>query len=143
MPHPTLQGIWKLSFAAARQPALILPKRIRFDTSGRSAAAASSLLPPWDSVLEYGSLSIPFMEGSGGAWQVAAATEDNDGARRAAFVIQCSAQAGREASEFSLEGLFDGERIAGSVKVAGHLEGDFLCTRLFTFWGAPKVRAAG
>ena len=141
MHHATLVGVWKLSFAAARHSALTVPKRIRFDTS--SPSAASSLLPAWGSILERGSLSVPFMEGCSGAWQVAAATEHDDGAQRAAFIIRTFAQTDAEASELSFQGLFDGERIAGSVTVGNRVEGDFLCTRLFTFWGAPKVRAAG
>ena len=74
---------------------------------------------------------------------LAAASEDSDGAHRVAFIVKCAAQADRQPSEISFQGLFDGERIAGSVTAADCVQGDFLCTRLFTFWGAPKVKAAG
>ena len=139
--HSTLVGVWKLSFSAARHPAVAVPKRIRFDASSRSAA--STLLPDWGTAVEKGCLSIPFTEGCEGAWQVAAASEDSDGAHRVAFIVKCAAQADRQPSEISFQGLFDGERIAGSVTAADCVQGDFLCTRLFTFWGAPKVKAAG
>lgn len=136
----SLKGVWKLSATlrqgSAARAAAAIPKRIRFDEE-RPLPQHAALLAPRVSVLDAGSCSIPFMEHCGGGWELAAATdeEDTSGALRACFVVDDSA------SRLTFEGLFDGERIAGTVLSADEPIGDFLCTRLFTFWGAPKVRA--
>ena len=60
--------------------------------------------------------------------------------------MACPPRAGVAASadEWSFDGLFDGERIAGTISDAdGAAVGDFLCTRLFSFWGTPKPKAGG
>ena len=54
----------------------------------------------------------------------------------------------RPRSTCTVHGLFDGERIAGSVMASdaanepGEEVGEFLCTRLFSFWGTPQPKAA-
>ena len=61
---------------------------------------------------------------------------------RAAFDVSCDCVDDTPSSRWTFDGLFDGERIAGTVHGDdGDPVGDFLCTRLFTFWGTPKPRA--
>ena len=54
----------------------------------------------------------------------------------------------RPRSTCTVHGLFDGERIAGSIMASdaanepGEEVGEFLCTRLFSFWGTPQPKAA-
>lgn len=96
---------------------------------------------------------------SRGRWRLTHPT-DTDGARGVRFCV------GNEQTLVLFDGLYDGERIAGTVydipdrttnlvdeQTLNHLLhgeanpmsielGDFLCTRLFTFWGTPKPKAA-
>ena len=147
----SLVGIWKLSATLRRGATVALPKRLRFDeTSPTSTSTQSSvelLLPADALLLHQGKCSLPYMEHCHGFWQVASADDDaqTSGALRAGFVIQCAAHGDVKASHLIFRGLFDGERIAGNVSSrdadgSGEI-GDFLCTRLFTFWGTPKVQA--
>ena len=83
-----------------------------------------------------------------GGWAVTE-TEDPaavDGNRRVVIDVTLATPP----HSFRFDGLFDGERIAGSVSASeaqggesgeATVLGDFLCTRLFTFWGSPKPRA--
>ena len=132
----TLAGVWKLSTStslrsAARRAAAdaSLPKRIRFVVETERAN------------FEAGRCEVPFREQCGGRYEL-----HDEGDRRAAFSVACPPRAGvaAGADEWSFDGLFDGERIAGTISDAdGAAVGDFLCTRLFSFWGTPKPKAGG
>ena len=104
-----LVGIWKLSVA-----------------SRRGSAAAAKLLPRRLRLLEDAAVEVPFEDGSTGSWRL------DDG--------QVDMRIERaSAPSLRLQGLYDGERIAGSITAANDDElGDFLCTRLFSFWGTPQ-----
>ena len=105
-----------------------------------------------------GTVGIPYREQCSGRWRLwPDPVADAEGARRATFCVDCG-----EADGLLFDGLYDGERIAGSVHqvpanvvaaaatgdqvLDGNMQqqhlGEFICTRLFTFWGEPKVAAA-
>ncbi len=133
-----LAGVWKLSTTARG-----VPRRVRF--------------------LDDASVAVPYSASSSGAWRVSDAGAGTDGAgaggaREVDFSIEWDeGAAGAETSaraRLSFSGLFDGERIAGSVHRVGLPEGgsggaapasaklgEFLATRLFSFWGTPEPRA--
>ena len=86
-------------------------------------------------VLDSGSCSVPYAEHCGGQYELwtPSNAEDSD-ELRAGFVIECAAKADAPPSRLSFDGLYDGERIAGTVhddKAGGEVIADFLCTRLF------------
>ena len=111
---------------------------------------------------ELGTLEVPYSPaGSSGAalgfWRLASGPADAHGAQSAKFVLE------DQHAFLIFDGLYDGERIAGAVHAihkdgegsrlssvalletphtAGGEVGDFLCTRLFSFWGTPKPKAA-
>ena len=97
--------------------------------------------------MEFGSLSIPYSEHCSGNYEVGTPEDDDaePGVLRAGFIVECTAKDGTEPSRYTFDGLYDGERIAGTVSdsAADEVVADFLCTRLFTFWGTPKVKAVG
>ena len=126
-----LTGVWKLSVALSRRgaagaaPRLPLPRRLR--------------------LLEDGPVEVPYEEGTTGRWTLREEAPP-DGARLVRVSIERA-----QAPSLHLLGLYDGERIAGSITAShadaaaadesGHEEvGEFLCTRLFSFWGTPKPR---
>ena len=133
-----LAGVWKLS-ATARG----IPRRVRF--------------------FDDASVAVPYSPSSSGAWHVSDTGASADGAgagcaREVDFSIEWDeGAAGVETSaraRLSFSGLFDGERIAGSVHRVGLPEdgsggaapasaklGEFLATRLFSLWGTPEPRA--
>lgn len=134
--NTSLKGVWKLS--ATLRSRTVVPKHIRFEEAAASAAPPQPRLLEGMSLLEGGSCSIPYSEHCGGQWEVGT----SDDALRACFSVDCAAKGGVPASRLAFDGLFDGERIAGTVRdVQGDVVADFLCTRLFTFWGTPKVKA--
>ena len=134
-------------------------------------------------VIETGSVAIPYTNHCDGRWAVAeqmSAAGDSaellvtftidrfvDDSAAKAVAVATDADDGRGLSgplaalesRLRFEGLYDGERIAGTVlqlhpdplvvggdgpaSSGARVEvADFLCTRLFTFWGTPKVAAA-
>ena len=149
-----MQGVWKLSFVLRRGSgvAQALPRRIRFSE-------------PSDAGLT-GRVEVPYRAECSGAWTLKGGPVDAPGTQSSRFIISCS-----EGTALLFDGLYDGERIAGTVvsrRVAaaealssasaisellhGELARDagsagsedlaeFLCTRLFTFWGPPSVAA--
>ena len=143
----SLRGVWKISTALRSGSVASVPRRIRFDESPPSLALQIPM-PPGAAPLDTGAVAIPYSEQCKGSWAVAAARqsvdEETSGALHAGFVVECTAREGEKASRLAFQGLFDGERLAGTVTddATGHELGEFLCTRLFTFWGAPKVKAS-
>ena len=133
----TLKGIWKVSSSLRRGVTASVPRRLKFEVQD---AVGSSV--------EAGVVQVPFAEHCGGRWEVREASpgsdaDDTSGAMHAQFVVECAAHSDVAASTLRFDGLYDGERIAGTVVDSGGAEvADFLCTRLYTFWGAPKVKAA-
>lgn len=113
-------------------------------------------------ILETGSVAIPYTNHCDGSWVVAEQmSAAGDGAELlVTFTIDRLVESAAAnpadglgpaalASRLRFEGLYDGERIAGTVlqlhpdPFGARVEvADFLCTRLFTFWGTPKVAAA-
>ena len=142
----TLSGVWKISATLRGRRSALLPKRIRFAEEETSPAPLHRLLPP-AAVMEFGSLSIPYSEHCSGNYEVGTPEDDDaePGVLRAGFIVECTAKDGTEPSRYTFDGLYDGERIAGTVSdsAADEVVADFLCTRLFTFWGTPKVKAVG
>lgn len=107
-----------------------------------------------EEILESGSVQVPYSDHCGGAWEVrpdqtgpdqtaSDQTASITQAMRAAFSVECAARGDGEPSCLRFNGLYDGERIAGTVcdGAADREVGEFLCTRLYTFWGPPKLRA--
>ena len=139
MAGSSLAGVWKISSTVARSA---LPRHVRFGEPTRSAAAHGLLLHR-RTILDAGTLSLPY-GGSDchGRWEVAEGDASDSGAMRASFVVEYSGHRDDAAcTSWRFDGLFDGERIAGTVKDAAAQEvGDFLCTRLFSFWGTPQPR---
>jgi hypothetical protein len=135
-----LAGVWKISSHVRGEASTVLPRRIRFDGAD-----------------EQGCCSIPYADHCQGTWEVrtqsssAAAKEASEAGAHgnggvplfARWKLHCAAHRGMDESCHVYEGLFDGERIAGTVSnAAGEPVADFLCTRLFTFWGTPSPRAS-
>mmetsp|Transcript_32535 Transcript_32535/g.106449 ORF Transcript_32535/g.106449 Transcript_32535/m.106449 type:complete len:163 (+) Transcript_32535:3-491(+) len=132
--HGSLAGVWKVNLTprvpGAREG---MPKRLRL-LEGDSDEA--------------GGIEVPYMDCTAGGWAVTE-TDDPaavDGNRRVVIDVTLATPP----HSFRFDGLFDGERIAGSVSASeaqggesgeATVLGDFLCTRLFTFWGSPKPRA--
>ena len=143
-----MEGVWKVSFAARRSASKLVPRHLRF----RSLDST-----------RLGLVEVPHVTGHGGRWALTAGPADAAGAQSARFIVECDGAA------LLFDGLFDGERVAGSVwqrhlaDVAAESEplpepwlltgdmkgaepedkiGEFLCTRLFTFWGPPSPSAA-
>jgi hypothetical protein len=141
----SLSGVWKVNVTPRRSvdggpPELskyYVPKRLRFmDNEQR--------------------IEVPYQPCCNGSWSVAAGDDSTSGAERVSLTISCSGLesdgGGRTASHtLLLDGLFDGERIAGTISAADGADagaasgtrevGKFLCTRLFTFWGPPAPKA--
>ena len=148
-----MQGVWKLSFAARRGGSAaaqqLVPKRIRF-----GALAADSSV---------GLIEVPYQQRLSGRWQLIAGPPEASGAQSARFVLTS------DDVLLLFDGLYDGERVAGTVydgrsgagevfttdplfhpeapwrsaaDAAEHELGEFLCTRLFTFWGPPSPAAS-
>ena len=136
----SLSGVWKVSVAPrlpphGGAPAIArhhVPKRLRFTAEEQG-------------------IEVPYQPCCGGRWAVAEGDASTSGAERASLTITCrgSESDGGDAQvprTLRFEGLFDGERIAGTVTdpdaeggASEPLElGSFLCTRLFTFWGPPS-----
>lgn len=127
----SLHGLWKVSTtppstaAQALSSVCPLPRRLRFHEQEPGV---------------HGLIEAPYTE-CVGRWALRAGK--TAGAQEAAIDISCGEV------EYWLRGLYDGERIAGSVTVGASGEGleerqhmgDFLCTRLYSFWGEPKVAA--
>lgn len=150
-----MQGIWKLSFSASRGASL---ERGAFLSAMARRAVPSRLRlldPPASEPM--GRLEVP-MATLSGKWCVL----DNQPGDCGAQTVRLAVEGGERL--LLLSGLFDGERIAGTVFQLGSEKhpmrevsydtmivqevkgehvvlGEFLCTRLFTFWGAPKPRA--
>eukprot|EP00966_Prymnesium_polylepis_P133433 3084239-Prymnesium_polylepis.1 len=150
-----MEGIWKVSVSARLVAARVdarsalpvamkaVPKRLRF------------IDPPAQGL---GRIEVPMDAGASGSWCVTPGPPDASGAQIARFVVE-GAGASLHGAHVSLlfDGLYDGERIAGTVvEMPGPVDltelsgppfpggseiGDFLCTRLFTFWGPPKPKA--
>ena len=137
MATSALQGIWKISATLRSGVTTALPRRIRF-TEGSSSPAAA---------LQSGTVQVPYADHCSGHWEVLVADDADaagSGAMQASFSVRCAAGSGAaEAEHLNFMGLFDGERIAGKVHTGNHEIGDFLCTRLFTFWGSPNPKATG
>ena len=132
----TLVGIWKISAHLRRGTAATLPRHVKFEIGSAISAPA----------IESGTVEIPYAAHCGGHWEVHAGSEETDdieaSTSRASFVVECAARQDVGASGYRFDGLYDGERIAGTVSDrSGDEVADFLCTRLYTFWGAPKVAA--
>lgn len=176
--NTSLLGVWKISTSirdsdASSASEVVIPRRIRFVESsmvGDSSVASDTRA----SILESGNVLIPYADHCHGTWEVATvkpvepssavdehgddelarAAKDADGshgtALAARFVIRGLSRDGGDASRLLFDGLYDGERIAGTVwrddshdqACGGAQVADFLCTRLFTFWGTPKPAAA-
>ena len=144
-----MEGIWKVSFALRRLEgrvelptiAKIVPTRLRF--SGPPGRGGPGLI------------KVPMLAGSTGSWQLAPGPADASGAQSARFVVECSGML------LLFDGLYDGERIAGTVhdeteplcavshaslllrerEPSSGVLGDFICIRLFSLWGTPKPKA--
>ena len=98
-------------------------------------------------------------EDAHGSWRLTEGPPDASGAQSARFILEDTR------AVLLFDGLYDGERIAGTVHelqgaaLGGGLPthavllegepdgagreklGEFLCTRLFSFWGPPKPKA--
>jgi hypothetical protein len=139
----SLSGVWKVSVTPRRPvdggpPELSkysVPKRLRFVGEGQR-------------------IEVPYQPCCDGSWSVAAGDASTSGAERASLSISCTGSesdggGGTASYSLLLDGLFDGERIAGTVTAADGAGtaseprevGSFLCTRLFTFWGPPSPKA--
>ena len=119
-----LTGVWKLSVALrATSPsaAKLLPRRLR--------------------LLQDAMVEVPYEEGSTGRWELQSGPSDT-----MCQTVRLSVKR-TDASELRLNGLYDGERIAGTIS-SRHPPadeaaiGEFLCTRLYSFWGTPRPEAA-
>jgi hypothetical protein len=119
-----LTGVWKLSVALrATSPsaAKLLPRRLR--------------------LLQDAMVEVPYEEGSTGRWELQSGPADT-----MCQTVRLSVKR-TDASELRLNGLYDGERIAGTI-TSRHPPadeaaiGEFLCTRLYSFWGTPRPEAA-
>ena len=119
-----LTGVWKLSVALrATSPsaAKLLPRRLR--------------------LLQDAMVEVPYEEGSTGRWELQSGPADT-----MCQTVRLSVKR-TDASELRLNGLYDGERIAGTIS-SRHPPadeaaiGEFLCTRLYSFWGTPRPEAA-
>lgn len=129
--NASLHGLWKVSStppnAAAREltAACPLPRRLRFHEQEPGVS---------------GLIEAPYTQ-CVGRWALREGKAA--GTQEAAIDVNCGEV------EYEMRGLYDGERIAGSVSVGASGEGleerlhvgDFLCTRLYSFWGEPKVAA--
>lgn len=130
-----LSGVWKVSVtprlgggpsALARHH---VPKRLRFIEAEQG-------------------IEVPYQDCCSGWWEVTAGDESTSGAEQASLSVTCRGHA-QGPRTLRFDGLFDGERIAGTITDAGaeggasepREVGDFLCTRLFTFWGPPSPKA--
>jgi hypothetical protein len=119
-----LTGVWKLSVALrATSPsaAKLLPRRLR--------------------LLQDAMVEVPYEEGSKGRWELQSGPPDT-----MCQTVRLSVER-TDASELRLNGLYDGERIAGTITsrqppADEAVVGEFLCTRLFSFWGTPRPEAA-
>lgn len=124
-----LRGIWKLSVSV----------------TSRQGAAAAKLLPRRLRLLEDAGVEVPYDDGASGSWRLQDGPSDAMGAQAALLRIEGARGA---PPALHLHGLFDGERIAGSITASdtangpGEEVGEFLCTRLFSFWGTPQPKAA-
>ena len=115
-----MQGIWKLSVSlrAGANSKLLPPRRLRF--------------------LAPAQVEVPYSPDFHGDWKLRG-PDPGSLAQRASFKLYST---GTPGVQLSFDGLFDGERIAGSFRHGcGEDLGDFLCTRLFTFWGEPSLAA--
>ena len=143
MNRSALSGVWKISASLRGRHGALLPKRIRF---AEEPCALTANLLPRAAVVESGSCSIPYADHCSGQYEVGTLEDGTagNGELRADFKVECTANNDQGGTRLTFEGLYDGERIAGTVtdEAAGEVVADFLCTRLFTFWGAPKVKAA-
>ena len=119
-----LTGVWKLSVALrATSPSApkLLPRRLR--------------------LLQDAMVEVPYEEGSTGRWELQSGPADT-----MCQTVRLSVKR-TDASELRLNGLYDGERIAGTIS-SRHPPadeaaiGEFLCTRLYSFWGTPRPEAA-
>ena len=123
-----LTGIWKLSVTQALRHG--------------APSAAAKLVPRRVRLLQDAGVEVPYEDGSTGRWELQDALP-GEANQTASLSIERA-----DASSLDLRGLYDGERIAGTIKVrhppanAEELVGEFLCTRLFTFWGTPQPAAA-
>ena len=139
-----LSGVWKISASLRGRHGALLPKRVRFAEEEANALPAERLHS--SALLEWGSCSIPYADHCGGRYEVGTPDDGTaeHGELHAGFMVECTAKDNKEATRLTFEGLYDGERIAGTVtdEAVGEVVADFLCTRLFTFWGTPKVKAA-
>ncbi len=134
MARTSLNGVWKLSASLRGRHSTLLPKHIRFTESPSSPPAASA------TVAELGSVSVPYAEHCGGTYEIRPASSIDE-PPSVGFIVECASTDRGPASRLSFDGLYDGERIAGTVHDREEAVADFLCTRLFTFWGTPKPRA--
>ena len=124
-----LRGVWKLN------------------TSGIPVSRLRSQLPRRLRFLEGERLEVPYAATHAGTWSLGEA--DSSGAQQTSFEVEYDAGGGvgeLTRTRLLFDGLYDGERIAGSVSSAPEagkreLLGQFLCTRLFSFWGEPKPAA--
>ena len=136
-----MEGIWKVSSSLRIASAQIqVPRRLRFSSRTQGALRHR--------------VEVPYRPECGGWWQLH--TVPAETAQAVRIALACS-----EEGSLLLDGLYDGERIAGTLHVwqhgvvqAGDVPwadavsevpvGDFLGTRLFTFWGPPSpIAAAG
>ena len=120
-----LTGVWKLSVAlraASPSAAKLLPRRLR--------------------LLQDAMVEVPYEEGSKGRWELQSGPPDVPNTQTVRLTVERT-----DASELHLTGLYDGERIAGTITARQPpadetVVGEFLCTRLFSFWGTPRPEAA-
>ena len=146
-----LKGIWKISSSMRHGVRVTLPRHVKFESSGSTGELRADATPA-------GALHIPYSDHCSGTWQVGKHAkpsascnsikddhghrDDHNGALHARFVVECAVSGNEDASRLEFLGLYDGERIAGVVTDGHGVEvADFLCTRLFTFWGPPSPRA--
>jgi hypothetical protein len=131
----SLKGVWKMSSSLRSGAVATLPRHIRFEPATAH-----------NSALEAGTVAIPFADHCGGLWEVHAVDKPSEGAGasalRAQFTVECASRAEASGSRLHFDGLYDGERIAGIVSADKAEVADFLCTRLYTFWGPPSPKAA-
>ena len=138
----TLKGIWKISSSLRSGAVATLPRHIRFQPANVRFQPANA----HNSALEAGTVAIPFADHCGGLWEVHAVAKPSKGAGASAmrvhFTVESASRAEASGSRLHFDGLYDGERIAGIVSADKAEVADFLCTRLYTFWGPPSPKAA-
>lgn len=119
-----LTGVWKLSVALRA-----------------TSSSAAKLLPLRLRLLQDAMVEVPYEAGSKGRWELQSGPPDT-----MCQTVRLSVER-IDAPELHLNGLYDGERIAGTITsrhppADEQVVGEFLCTRLFSFWGTPRPEAA-